>query len=147
VFDINRTVEDAIRFVEPKARGSRVAIARDLLAELPRACADEEALRQVMLNILVNAIEAMPDGGRVEVATRRRADGVVLRVRDTGPGLAEEIRDRVFQPFVSTKREGTGLGLAISQRLTSEMDGEIVVSSEPGQGACFEVILPAIRLR
>jgi signal transduction histidine kinase len=147
VFDINRTVEDAIRFVEPKATGAGVVIVRALSAELPQACADEEALRQVLLNILINAIEAMPDGGRVEVSTGRRADGAVLRVRDTGPGLAHEIRERVFQPFVSTKRDGTGLGLAISQRLTGEMDGEIVVSSESGEGACFEVILPAERLR
>ncbi len=129
------------------------------LAEwLPRVNADAEQLKQVFLNLALNAFQAMPAGGRLDVSTRltrdelafwregaRRNDVVEVRFRDSGPGIPEDARERIFVPFYTTKEKGTGLGLAISQRLVKAHQGTIQVRSAPGEGAEFLVSLPGIR--
>jgi signal transduction histidine kinase len=106
--------------------------------------ADPEQLKEVLVNLLVNACEAMPGGGRVtiseEVTAAPRA--VVLRVRDTGPGIPESIQDKVFQPFYSTKEEGTGLGLSIAFRIVEEHGGSLALESRENEGATFIITLP-----
>lgn len=139
---LSQAVQDTIRFVEPKAHGSHVTIEVTLAPEVRVLHGDEDQLRQVLLNLLLNAIQAMPEGGTVYVSTAPSQDGVKLAIRDTGCGIDPKILPRVFQPFVTTKEHGTGLGLAISQRLVREMGGRIHVSSKAGEGTCFEVLLP-----
>ena len=131
--------------MKPEAARNGVAISLEAgPAGLPRMMADEAKLRQVLLNIMLNAIQAMDDGGRITVRTWAEGDEVAVAVRDTGPGIQcdEGDLDLVFRPFHTTKEEGTGLGLAICARLIKEMKGRITVTSEPGEGACFEVRLP-----
>lgn len=102
-------------------------------------------LQQVVLNILLNAAQAMQGAGRIEAEARLRGDGVVaLSVRDTGPGIPAEHIARVFDPFFTTKQpgEGTGLGLAISYEIAHELGGTIRASNHPQGGACFEVLVP-----
>ncbi len=106
---------------------------------------DAQQLRQVLLNLVKNGIEAAGTGGRVEVCVSGTEDQVELAVRDTGPGIDPAVRERLFEPFFTTKPRGTGLGLAVSQAIVRAHGGEIVASSAPGGGARFSIRLPRAR--
>lgn len=106
----------------------------------------EDRLRQVVLNLALNALDASPRGGTVRLSARELAEGVEVRVRDQGSGVADELRDTLFEPFVSTRRGGPGgLGLSISRRIVEEVGGEISVRDHPDGGAEFTVLLPSQR--
>jgi signal transduction histidine kinase len=130
------------------ARGRGVTLAVTLSHDLPQVLVDPGHLQQILINLLTNAIEATPAGGRVEVNGTRRPDngrqGVVIEVRDTGSGIAEDVLPRIFDPFFSTKptRQGAGLGLAICRDLVRSNGSEIQVASRPGEGTTFTVWLP-----
>jgi signal transduction histidine kinase len=120
--------------------------------DVPKVRIDIEHLRQVLINLVQNAVQAMTSGGDIYVETRTqdrfRIGGgarrwVQISVRDTGPGIAPDLLANVFVPFVTTKQQGTGLGLAISQRIVSEAGGRIDVRSREGFGTTFVVLLPA----
>ena len=100
-------------------------------------------LQQVFLNLLYNAIEAMPDGGELGIKSfyDKHASTVTIKISDTGPGIDETIIDDVFKPFITTKSKGTGLGLAITRRIVEEHDGVIDVTSDPGKGTEFKILL------
>lgn len=104
---------------------------------------DEAKLRQVVLNLLTNAVEATPDGGRIQLAVEQRSGHVVLAVADEGPGLSSEAREHLFEPFFSTKEHGTGLGLAISRAIVEAHGGEIRFRTARAGGACVEIWLRA----
>jgi signal transduction histidine kinase len=112
--------------------------------------ASAEQLRQVFLNLGLNAVQAMPDGGRLQVSTRLRrgarlgepASFVEIRFRDSGPGIPANVHRNLFVPFFTTKEGGSGLGLAISQRIAQNHGGAIEVRSQAGRGATFTVLLP-----
>jgi signal transduction histidine kinase len=155
--DVNEVLEKTFKLLEPEVPGG-VRLEVELAEWVPRVQADAEQLKQVFLNLALNAFQAMPKGGRLSVSTRvardelafwregaRRADVVEVRFRDTGPGVPEEARDSIFVPFYTTKENGTGLGLAICQRLVKAHQGSIVVRSAPGEGAEFLVSLPGLR--
>jgi Signal transduction histidine kinase len=110
-------------------------------------CIDTEAIKQIVMNIALNAIQAMPDGGSLLLATREETGSVVLIIEDTGIGIAREIQDRIFDPFFTTKEvgEGTGLGLAVTLAMVQRLNGQIEVRSEPGSGSTFAVTLPIDR--
>ncbi len=110
-------------------------------------CIDVEALRQIVINTVLNAIQAMPEGGRLTVSTKRTYSRIAITVEDTGTGIAPEIRKKIFDPFFTTKEvgEGTGLGLAVTYSLVQQMDGVIEVDSELGKGTVFTITLPACR--
>ena len=101
-----------------------------------------EQIKQTLLNLILNALQAMPDGGILEVSSKNLAHEIHIKVSDNGPGIALEDRERIFNPFVTTRESGTGLGLAITQRIVRGHDGHIVLESTPGQGASFTVCLP-----
>jgi two-component system, NtrC family, nitrogen regulation sensor histidine kinase NtrY len=103
---------------------------------------DGEQLRRVVQNLLLNAIDAMPQGGELRVTTRRVNGSIRLDVADTGQGLSEEERSRLFTPYYTTKQHGTGLGLAIVQSVVADHAGKIWVDSQPGRGATFHIELP-----
>jgi len=111
---------------------------------------DAEAIHRAVLNVVTNAIDAAgeaPGPGRVEISTEYASDHSVVRVavRDNGPGIAPDQVSSLFSPFVSTKKSrGTGLGLPVSEKILKEHGGRIVVQSDPGQGACFTLELPAV---
>ena len=122
---------------------SPVTLTLDLDPSLGTIRGDAEQLRRVVQNLLLNAIDAMPQGGALRIATRRR-DGVVrIDVADTGEGLSDEERRRLFTPYYTTKQHGTGLGLAIVQSVIADHGGKIWVDSDPGRGATFHIELPA----
>jgi signal transduction histidine kinase len=129
-----------------------VTIESDLARHELRVLGDPGALQQVFLNLLLNAVQSMPGGGRISVAVApwpalRGSDGprwVVVRIADTGPGIPPEQLRRVFDPFYTTKRDGTGLGLAICHGLVEQHEGEIRMESEEGTGTTVSVRLPWI---
>jgi signal transduction histidine kinase len=104
---------------------------------------DRDLLGRALGNLVANALEAMPEGGTLRVRTAAEPPGVSVQVEDTGPGLNEEQRTRLFTPYYTTKRGGTGLGLAIVQGIISDHGGRVQVKSEPGRGTTFTLLLPA----
>ena len=142
--DVNGLVREVVDFLKHRARTSPVAIDVRLDPALPSIPADEAQIRQILINLCLNAIQAMPAGGRLTLATRFLRGMVRLTVRDTGPGIPEEIRDKIFLPFFTTKPvgQGTGLGLAVVHGIVSAHRGEIRVIRRAG-GAEFQVTLPA----
>jgi signal transduction histidine kinase len=103
---------------------------------------DAAQLRQAILNLVVNAMEAMPEGGRLTVSTRRQGDDVHIAVSDTGPGIRPEDRERLFAPFFTTKVSGTGLGLVIVSQVVENHRGSVDIESAVGTGTTFHVRLP-----
>jgi len=109
--------------------------------------ADGEQLARALQNLLLNAIDAMPQGGELTIRTRRSSGGVLLDVVDTGEGLTDEERQRLFTPYYTTKQHGTGLGLAIVQSVVADHGGKISVDSAPARGTTFHIELPAGPMR
>lgn len=104
---------------------------------------EQAELREVVLNLIFNAVDAMPDGGLMEIGTRTEIDSGCFWVADTGCGMPDETASRIFEPFFTTKGKlGSGLGLSASHGIITRHKGEIVVVSEPGEGTRFEVRLP-----
>ena len=104
--------------------------------------ADRDHLKQVMLNLILNGLQAMPGGGTLTIEAARGRDGLMLAVADTGDGIPPEALPRVFDPYFTTKAKGLGLGLAIARRIIEEHGGKIEVESQPARGSRFSVILP-----
>jgi len=142
--NLNQLVEDGLYLLESRCAKSRIEVVRNLEEDLPDVVADASQLQQVLVNLVVNAIQAMPEGGRLTIETRHRESSATLSVADTGLGMSDEVRERVFLPFFTTKdvNEGTGLGLAVAHGIVSAHGGRISVESRPGQGSCFEVEIP-----
>jgi len=119
-----------------------VAVRLDLAPELPQVDLDPDRMQQVFLNLINNAAQAMPRGGRLTVSTRVEDGCVSIAFADTGVGIAAEDRARVFEPLYTTKAKGFGLGLSIVKLLVDAHGGTVTVSSTPGAGSCFSVHLP-----
>jgi len=119
-----------------------VEVHRDLDASLPTIRADADHLQQVFVNLITNAVQAMPEGGVLSVRTRKDGADVVIWVADTGAGIPEEAMPNLFQPFFTTKEKGIGLGLSVTRSLVEGHRGTINVESHVGQGTTFTVRLP-----
>src|SRR5262249_38118535 len=119
-----------------------ITVRTKLESDLPTISADPELLHRALSNLVLNAIDALPQGGGITIGTRAAADHVELSVSDTGSGLTEEECARLFTPYYTTKQHGTGLGLAIVQSVVSDHGGRISVDSEQGKGATFRIELP-----
>jgi nitrogen fixation/metabolism regulation signal transduction histidine kinase len=122
-----------------------VEIAREVEPGLPPVHADRDQVLQVMLNLVRNAVEAMPDGGTLRVSARREADAVLFSVSDCGAGIAPEDLPRIFEPYFTTKEGGTGLGLAIARRIAEEHGGSLDAEPARGGGTTFTLRLPVAR--
>lgn len=144
--DIREVVEEAAAFfeVDPEGGPGEVVIQRSY-PDTPQAVEmDTEQVHQVVLNLLRNAAQAMPDGGMVRLEVLREADAgeTQIRIRDEGPGIDAEVREKLFTPFFTTKEDGTGLGLVTSRKIVEAHGGRITLESNPGEGSCFTVALP-----
>jgi signal transduction histidine kinase len=138
--DPDEVVHEAVQLQEPVARGKGLTVQEELSGKLPRLRIDREKVKQALLNLVRNAIEATPQGGSVTVSTHRGEGAVVIRVADTGVGIEPGID--VFDFFTTTKHEGTGLGLPIARRIVEGHGGSLTYESEPGRGSVFAVSLP-----
>lgn len=141
--DINEELGNMVTLLSAQARGRKVRL--DLSSGvLPRLVADPEKLRQAFMNIMLNAIQASPEGGTVRVSTAfsKEAGAVEICFSDQGAGIAPDAIAQIFEPFFTTKGSGTGLGLSITKKIVEGHGGTLEVASEPGKGATFKVLLP-----
>jgi signal transduction histidine kinase len=141
--DVGRGLSDTITVMENKAKGRSASMTLDVEPDLAAVQGYGGELNQVWLNLVDNALDAVPEGGRVEISVRRDRDSVVVQIVDNGPGIPDDVRERIFDPFFTTKPfgQGTGLGLDITRRLVRRHDGIIDVNSRPGRTE-FRVVLP-----
>jgi two-component system sensor kinase FixL len=149
--DVNRTIVDVVNLMQADAHAEGIALTTDLAADLPQVNADAVQLQQVLLNLTRNAVDAIRTGVRkdpgISIATRRTArGGVGISVTDCGPGVARQLADDIFHPFVTTKPEGLGVGLAISRTIVQSYGGKLTYRDNPLGGAIFEVDLPPIEV-
>jgi two-component system sensor histidine kinase AtoS len=121
-----------------------IQIARRSAEGVPAVRADRDQLRQVLLNLVTNAYDAMPEGGLVVLEVATDPDGVRITVADTGSGIDDEALDRLFEPFFTTKAKGIGLGLSVAHRIVEAHGGSLSVKAQPGTGASFSLTLPAV---
>ncbi|MBZ5623869.1 MAG: hypothetical protein LAQ69_34975 [Acidobacteriia bacterium] len=142
--NLNRIVEEGLYFLESRCIRAGIALSTTLARDLPEIDADASQLHQVLVNLVVNSIQAMPDGGTLTIETHADADSVSLSVQDTGAGMTDEVKQKVFTPFFTTKDidQGTGLGLAVVHGIVTSHGGSVRVESAPGKGARFEIRLP-----
>lgn len=140
--DVNLLLQQTLAVIRHHLEQSGVVIAEAYAPDLPFLFLDEGKMKQVALNLITNAAQAMPDGGTLHIRTARRGDGVAITVADTGSGIPLADQERIFDPFFTTKPNGTGLGLAVSLGIVQEHGGRITVESATGQGSTFTVWLP-----
>jgi signal transduction histidine kinase len=143
--DVVTLFDRALLLAGDELTGTGLRIRRDEARDLPPVRADPDLVCQVLLGLLANAAEVVPAGGEVALEARPAADEVELAVADSGPGVAPELRERVFEPFFTTRPRGTGLGLAVARQIVEAHGGRIAVGERPGGGARFVIRLPSAR--
>ena len=144
LLDFNSLVEEGLYFLESRCAKGGIHLVKDLDPGLPRIMADQAQMHQVLINLVVNALQAMPEGGTLTIRTRPGKDRISLVVEDTGSGMSDEVKKKIFLPFFTTKElgQGTGLGLPVVHGIVTNHGGAILVESEAGRGSKFEVFLP-----
>ncbi|HTO21493.1 MAG TPA: ATP-binding protein [Spirochaetia bacterium] len=140
--DLNRVIEELLQFVHPELDQAGVIIDSRLAPGLPLLRIDARYVKQALLNLIKNAVAAMPGGGTLGVQTLRAGDEVLVRISDTGAGIPDEIMDKIFEPYFTTKPFGTGLGLTIVFKIVKEHFGDISVQSRVGEGTTVTLALP-----
>jgi hypothetical protein len=143
--DLNTTVEHAVMLGRQQALAKGIEIALHKDPSLPEIEHDSDQMHQVLLNLLLNAQQAIDSKGRIEVSVERRGPAAVIEVKDNGRGIAAAHLPNIFRPFYTTKGDGTGLGLSLARRIVEDHHGRIDVSSTVGQGTTFAVVLPLQR--
>jgi signal transduction histidine kinase len=142
---VNSLLGDAICAMEQAIVSNSVRVVRQFSPNLPSIRSGN--MYQAFLNIIKNAIEAMPDGGLLTISTGQRDGHLIVKIADTGPGMAEDVQKKIFEPFFTTKApgHGTGLGLAISRDIIEKYQGRITMESQVGKGTAFTIEVPAER--
>jgi two-component system, NtrC family, sensor histidine kinase HydH len=142
--DLKELVRRQVDLLKPRARQAQIAIHVEHTPDLPEITADCIRLEQVLLNLLLNAIDAMPDGGSVTIRTETTGDGVKIQVCDTGCGIPTDLQDRILDPYFTTKSDGTGLGLALCEKIMRQHNGSLDFRSTD-TGTAFELLIPGSR--
>lgn len=142
--DVNQIIGEVIELARHQAQEGRITLREDLFSPLPAVQGDASALRQVFLNLILNAVQAIEDTGVVTIETARTEAGIIARVEDTGTGIAPHVLDQIWTPFFTTKivGKGQGLGLAVTYDIIERHQGKIEVSSKVSEGTVFTVSLP-----
>lgn len=142
---LNGIVENSLRFVDHRIKEQGILLKKILFSNLPEIHADADNISQVIINIIVNALDSMPNSGSLLIETGycdNQPLTIQVKITDTGSGIPDEIHNKIFNPFFTTKEMGSGLGLAISKRIIDDHNGNIMVKSWPGKGTTFYVCLP-----
>ncbi len=144
---INAIIENVLSMVQQQFLKNRINLVSDLDSTIPPCLMDSRRMKQVLLNLIMNAGQAIGNKGNISIRTWTEKSCVIIEIADDGPGIKKDIQDKIFDPFFSTKEpgEGTGLGLSVSYGIIHEHNGEIRVQSSPGHGACFTVSIPAVQ--
>ena len=141
--DLNDLVRQILEFYAPKAAESNIELLPYLTSDLPSVLVDRESLRGALFNLILNAQQAMPDGGQLALLTQPTGRGVALHLIDTGCGMDDKTQARIFEAFYSTKPGGSGLGLPTARKIVEAHGGRIFLQSKPGKGTHFTIELPA----
>ena len=145
--DLSQVVERVVALIAEQARRQGVDVVNEVPPDLPRVWGSAAQLQQVVLNLVVNALDAMPAGGVLTLRGKVQGQDVVIEVEDTGPGIPPEVQERLFEPFVSTKAQGTGLGLAVSYGIVTAHRGTLTYEPRSPHGSCMRITLPGIGAR
>ena len=140
--NLNELIEGTLALVGLDMRYDAIELKFSPAAELPTLLCNSDQLRQVFLNLILNAMEAMPQGGILNIRTAAGSSVALIEISDTGIGIPDEVREHLFEPFFTTKSTGTGLGLSISAHIVTQHGGQITVDSTPGHGTTFRITLP-----
>lgn len=139
---LNEVAHETLALLRPELENRGLLVREELARVLPNALVDQNQIKQVLVNLIKNAMQAMSTGGVITVSTGTASDGIWVSVADTGGGIPQEQLSRIFEPFYTTKKKGTGLGLMIVQRIIREHGGKLEVESHLGEGSTFRVRLP-----
>jgi signal transduction histidine kinase len=142
--DINDIIKQSVELVFAQCKQKDIKLVKGLSPSLPRLMADPDQLKQVCINLILNSVQAMPNGGTLSLFTRTEKNQVKVDIQDTGCGIPAENMNKVFTPFFTTKKEvkGVGLGLAVSYGIVQRHRGTITVISKEGKGTTFSFLLP-----
>jgi signal transduction histidine kinase len=143
-------MDDTLQLLEPQLRHTEIELVRAYDPNLPKAYGNAVKLQQIFTNLILNARDAIPEGGRITLFTASTdEDTIVIEIADTGMGIAPENVAKIYDPFYTTKGvgRGTGLGLAVSYGIVQEHSGHIAVESTPGKGTTFRITLPTVGAR
>ncbi|AHC14341.1 Chemotaxis regulator - transmits chemoreceptor signals to flagelllar motor components CheY [Salinispira pacifica] len=140
--DLNALLHEIMDFMKYEVEESGIQLKEDYQVDIPHILLDEKFIKQAILNIVKNAINAMSDGGNLTLSTRCRGDEVILRIIDTGVGMSEEVMEKIFEPYFTTKDFGSGIGLTIVYKIMKEHRGDISVISQEGRGTTFTLSFP-----
>jgi two-component system sensor histidine kinase HydH len=143
--DVGTLLDSVITLAGHTAQQGGVELVKQLAGPAPAVESDPEQLKQVLLNLTINALQAMPEGGRIELSAGEREGSIVIAVRDQGQGIPTDELDRVFDPFYTTKETGTGLGLAVAHQIVTQHGGTLRAERNPDRGMTFSVTLPLHR--
>ncbi len=144
--DIKILIEHSVKIVAQESKYAEVKITLDLPVEVPKIAIDPDRMLQVLLNLYINAIQAAKGNGKVTVRLKSLEGSIRLNIRDNGIGIPFDDREKIFDPYYTTKKGGTGLGLAIARKIISDHDGSISVKSKPDKGTVFSIIIPLKKL-
>jgi two-component system, sporulation sensor kinase E len=143
--NINEILSELIDFLKYELEEAEVKVVLDLDEDNPTVMVDPKYLKQALLNIIKNSIEAIHDSGEIRIETAEGPDGdVVVNIVDSGEGIPENIMGKIFEPYFTTRKSGTGLGLVIVYKIIQELGGDIKISSKEGEGTVFSVKLPVL---
>ncbi|MGH9761043.1 MAG: sensor histidine kinase, partial [Blastocatellia bacterium] len=147
--DLNHVLDDTLQLLDPQLRNSMVEVIKHFGSDLATGWGNGSKLQQVFMNLILNARDAMPAGGKLVIQSRQVESSLVIDFKDNGMGIAPENIARIYDPFFTTKDvgQGTGLGLALSYGIIQEHGGRIFVESRPGEGAHFTIKLPTANSR
>lgn len=140
--DAERLIDNIIALAGPSAEQKGILVRKDIAGAVPAFECDPEQMKQVILNLTINAVQAMTEPGEVVIAARQRDSAVVISVRDSGPGIKDGDLDKIFNPFYTTKDNGTGLGLSVVYQITIQHGGVVTADRNPGSGMTFSVAIP-----
>lgn len=142
--DLAVLIEEVLDFNEPEAQRQKVRVNREI-QELPLVQLDQSQFKQALLNLIINGVQAMENGGTLTVRAKPLNGGIQIDVEDTGQGIEPEQLDKIFDLFLSTKEDGTGVGLTIVKQIIEGHGGQVNVESKPGQGTKFSILLPVLK--
>ena len=141
--NLNAIINDILELLRPQATAKNIAVRLSMSERAEYAVVDESSIRGALLNLVLNAIEATPEGGSLTISSHRTGQSLRLEIADTGPGIDEEKAKKIFEPFYTTKAGGLGLGMPYAKKIIEQHGGSISVNSRPGEGTTISVVLPA----
>jgi len=143
---LNELIRELVQLLRYEMEEAKVRVLPVLSESIPPMPLDEGAMKRALLNLIKNAIIAMPNGGELGLKTRKEQDNVIITVSDTGEGIPEELHGKVFEPFFTTRDTGSGLGLTVVYKVIKEHGGDLHMDSHPGRGSTFRITLPILQI-